>query len=724
MEQSRDRLRDRVSVAETKGMDTPDILAATRVGFAGLDIAPSTQEAAIDHLSEWLDDIRFAAYRPQIIALVRKARWRPLIDSFYQTLPFGTGGRRGRVGIGPNRFNPFTLSTSIQGHAHWLRATQGDGPLSVVIGYDVRCFQDLSGELEAEVTAPVRNLSSRNFAEIAAEVYAAHEIAVYLPKSDAILSTPELSFAVRHLEAQGGLVISASHNPPDDNGSKFYHDHGGQMVPPYDQHLAEHIAKVDRVERMSLDRALANGLVREIPPEVHERYIEANLKLSRCPSARQMPVVFTPLHGTADTTVGDVLAAAGFPVILEPTQSNHDGAFPTVPFRAPNPERPATLEIAIATAERQGARLVVGCDPDADRLGVAVKHNDHWVTLNGNEIATLVCFAALKDHPHPEPLILKTEVTSTLVTRVAEAHGARIVDHLLVGFKYIGEALFLLERKGRFGDVEGDIECFAAGLEESHGVLLTSEVRDKDAAGGALLLCELAAVEARDDRTLIDTLNTLMAQHGAVHNQLSSIAMTGAAGRAQIEAVMASFRDSPPDVIGDWAVLNFSDRQDEDDVFGPIRSQTDKASRNVLVFTLEKGARLTLRPSGTEPRCKIYVETSANVGGDLQLLTRRLSVEARALSRDFTQSMLHRIGIHLPDWALEISDLVSIEERVQWASVLIPALVEQLETNREGVEVWLRSRIDAESRALLRPGIEAMAREQGDLGAKLLPYFS
>jgi len=496
------------------------------------------------------------------------------------------------------------------------------------------------------------------------------------------------------------------------------------MVPPYDQQLAEHIAEVDRVERMSLDRALANGLVREIPPEVHQRYIEANLKLSRCPSARQMPVVFTPLHGTADTTVGEVLVAAGFPVTLEPTQISHDGAFPTVPFHAPNPERPATLEIAIATAEREGAGLVMGCDPDADRLGVAVKHHEQWFTLNGNEIAALVCFAALKDHPHPEPLILKTEVTSTLVTRIAEAHGARIVDHLLVGFKYIGEALFLLERKGRYGDVEGDIECFAAGVEESHGVLVTPEVRDKDAAGGALMLSELAAVEARDDRTLIDTLNTLMTQHGAVHNQLSSLAMTGAAGRAQIEAVMASFRENPPDVIGDWAVLNFADRQDENEVFGPVCSDTDKASRNVLVFTLEKGARLTLRPSGTEPRCKIYVETSAKVGGDVQLLTRRLTVEARALSRAFTQTMLHRIGIHLPDWALEISDLVSIEERVQWADELLPALIEQLETNREGAEVWLKARLDADHRALLRPGIEAMARGQGDLGTELLPYFS
>ncbi len=705
-------------------METVDILDAARVGFAGLDAPPSAQEAAIEQMAVWLDEPRFAAYRSQITILVERGRFRTLLDGFYRTLPFGTGGRRGQVGLGPNRFNPWNLATSISGHAAWLRDTFGDRPISVVIGYDVRRFENLRGDLESDVVSPVDGLTSRQFAEIAAEVYAAHEIAVHLPEPDAILSTPELSFAVRDLDAQAGLVVSASHNHPDDNGIKFYHDHGGQLVPPFDHDLAKFIEQVERIERMSLDRAIANGLVRIIPPDVHERYIEANLAISRRPSARNISVVFTPLHGTADTTVGDVLRAAGFPLTLEPSQASLDGSFPTVPFRAPNPEHATALQRAIETADSIGATLVMGCDPDADRLGVAVQHNDSWVTLNGNEIAALVCHAALRNHSHPDPLIIKTEVTSSLVSRVAEALGARVVDHLLVGFKYIGEALFLLERKGRFGTIEGDLECFAAGVEESHGVLLSAAVRDKDAAGGALVLAELAAEEASTNRTLIDTLNDLMIAHGAVHNRLSSLAMTGATGRAQMDAAMASLRDNVPESIGDRAVLTMEDRQSEQSVFGPISSETDRASRNVLVFTLEQGARIIIRPSGTEPRCKIYVETTGEVGGDLTLLKRRLELESKNLAHRFTQLVLERIDIDLPDWALEISDLVSVEDRVRWCRDVVPALADQIDRNPSEALSWLKGQLDADQRALLKPGIEALVRSNSALGEAMIPYFS
>lgn len=705
-------------------METVDILDAARVGFAGLTAPPSAQESAIEHMAVWLEDVRFATYRSQIIALVERKRFRSLLDGFYRTLPFGTGGRRGQVGIGPNRFNSWTLTTSISGHAAWLRETQGDGPISVVIGYDVRRFDNLRGDLENDVLTPVDGLTSRNFAEIAAEVYAAHEITVHMPQPDAVLSTPELSFAVRELDAQGGLVISASHNHPDDNGIKFYHDHGGQFVPPYDHELALHIANIDRIERMSMDRASANGLVRIIPPEVHQRYIEANLAIGRKSSLRGIGIVFTPLHGTADSTVGDVLRAAGFPLTLEASQASLDGSFPTVPFRAPNPEHASTLERAISTANEVGAGLVMGCDPDADRLGLAVLHNGEWVTLNGNEIAALVCHAALIDHRHPEPLVIKTEVTSSLVSRVSEALGARVVDHLLVGFKYIGEALFLLERKGRFGTIEGDLDCFAAGVEESHGVLLTSAVRDKDAAGGALVLAELAAEQALQDRTLVDALNDLMTAHGAVHNRLSSLAMTGATGRAQMDAAMASLRADPPQIIGDRTVIEMEDRQNEAGVFGAIRSATDAASRNVLVFHLEGHARVIIRPSGTEPRCKMYVETIADVGGDLALLRRRLAVEAHGLARSFSLLVLDRIGIDLPPWAMDISDLVSVEERVRWCDEVIPGLRERCKESPQAAVEWLKGELDADQRVHLRSGIEALARTNDPLGPMLLPYFS
>ena len=705
-------------------METAEILDAARVGFAGLDAPPSAQEAAIENLSTWLCDPRFAAYRAAILALVEKARFRPLLDGFYRTLPFGTGGRRGQVGLGPNRFNPWTLTTSISGHAQWLRHTRGDGPIAIAIGYDVRRFDNLRGDLDREVVSPVDGLSSRQFAEIAAEVYAAHDITVFLPPSDGLLSTPELSFAVRDLDTDGGLVVSASHNHPDDNGIKFYHSHGGQLVPPFDHELGQFIGRVERVERMSLDRATANGLIRTIPSDLHNRYIQANIAISRRPSARNISIVFTPLHGTADTTVGDVLRAAGFPLIVEPSQQAPDGSFPTVPFKAPNPEHETALRRAIDTADAREASIVMGCDPDADRLGVAVRHNDSWVTLNGNEIASLVCHAALHRHAHTDPLVIKTEVTSSLVSRIAESHGARVIDHLLVGFKYIGEALFLLERKGRFGAIEGTVDCFAVGLEESHGVLLSSAIRDKDAAGGALVLAELAAHEASGGRSLVDVLNELMVRHGAVHNSLSSLAMNGATGRARMDAAMASLRSSPPSAIGDRTVVRMEDRQDELGTFGKIRSETDRASRNVLVFTLEKGARLIIRPSGTEPRCKIYVETTGDVGGDLVLLKRRLQVEGKALAHAFIHLVLDRIDLELPDWGLEISDLMSIEDRIQWCHELIPELQTILETEPDTAIDWMNQQLTGDTRRQLRPGIEAMARTNSDLGELLLPYFS
>ena len=694
-------------------MDSAEILDAAQVGFAGLDVAPSTQAVALEHLAGWLDDVRLAAYRSQILALISAEQWATLLDSFYQHLPFGTGGRRGRVGIGPNRFNPWTFSVSIQGHADWLRATRGDGPLMVVIGYDVRKFQDRCGVLNADIPSPVSQIRSRDFAEIAAEIYAAQEIRVVLPEPNAVLSTPELSFAVRDLGADGGLVISASHNHPDDNGSKFYHAHGGQLTPPHDQALSDHIAGINRVERMPLDRGTANGLIRVLETEVHSRYIDANLAIIGGSTPPLIGVVFTPLHGTAASSVGDVLTAAGVCVTLEPSQCSLDGSFPTVPFRAPNPELPQTLDIAIKTATSMGAKLVMGCDPDADRLGVAVAHRDEWVTLNGNEIAALVCHAALINHPHPEPLVLKTAVTTRLVSRIAEAKGAAVAEDLLVGFKYIGEALYGLERKGRFGPFVGDPERFAVGVEESHGVLLSPAIRDKDAAGGALVLTVLASQEAAKGRTLIDTLNDLMATHGVFHNHLASAVLEGAVGRQRIAKIMASFRADPPSHIGDLEVKSMVDRQDPEGQDGPVLSDTDHISRNMLCFELEGGARLNLRPSGTEPKAKVYVETSGDAGTDLLGVRAALSAEAEAISRSFICLMLARIDIVLPAWAHRISDLASIDTKRFWSTSVVPELLERIEQDPQAAALWLKTTLDVDARAQLKPGIDGLIESLG-----------
>ena len=706
-------------------MENASLLDATRVGFAGLSVSPTVQECALNNLTTWLSEPRFIAYRAQIVSMIERCCWTELLDGFYQTLPFGTGGRRGRVGIGPNGFNPWTLATSIQGHAEWLKQTRGEHGLSVVIGYDVRRFTDINGALDPSVPTPINGITSRNFAEIAAEIYAAHEITVYLPPEGSFLSTPELSFAVRALKADAGLVISASHNPPDDNGSKFYHHHGGQLVPPFDEEVERWVLESNRIDRMSLDRAVANGLIREIPSSLHDEYVGLNLTLSRIPEHRRTAIVFTSLHGTGDSTVADVLQQAGFICTLEPTQTTHDGTFPTVPFHMPNPEQPATLTAAIRTADQIGAQMVMACDPDADRLGVGVLHQNEWVTLSGNEIAALVCIAALNNHPYPEPLILKTEVTSRLISRIAESRGARVIDDLLVGFKYIGEALYLLERKGRFRGIEGGLECFAAGLEESHGVLVHTDIRDKDAAGGALLLAELASKESLDGRTLVDTLEEALMVHGVFYNHTTSTVMKGAIGRSQMKAIMADYRAHPPTEIGGRKVVHWVDRQEESERYGAVVSETDRASRNMLIYELEGDARVLLRPSGTEPKAKIYTEVLVDVDEieDVPKVRQKAKRAAIDLAHAFCTDMLSRIGLVLPKWTMEINDLVSIEDKIHWSQNIVPMLIQKVDVDPEEATTWLQEQLGPEAISLLKPGIIKLIEDENINDDKLLACF-
>ncbi len=712
-------------------MENPDLLDAARVGFAGLSVSPTVQTHALEALETWLTQVHFGSYRSQLVAMIEQGFWTTLVDSFYRTLPFGTGGRRGTVGVGPNRFNPWTLGTSVEGHARWLRATRGGGPLSVVIGYDVRVFHDMGRQLVSDVPAPIRGMSSRNFAEIAAEVYAAAEIAVHLPPEGTYMSTPELSHAVRALGAAGGLVISASHNPPDDNGSKFYHANGGQMVPPYDEQLGQIIADVHAIDRLPLDRARATGLVREVGTRIRDEYLQINLSCGRQPAARSAHVVFTPLHGTGRATVAHVLDAAGFRVDLEPTQSDYDGAFTNVPFHAPNPERPGTLAAAKITADKLGADLVMACDPDADRLGVSVRHPrqapgvvDGWRDLNGNELAALVCHQALKHHPRDRPVVFKTEVTSSLVERIANAAGARIVGDLLVGFKYIGEALYALENQGKYRSFDAELDDFAVGVEESHGVLLTHAVRDKDASGGAIVLAELASKEAEQGRTLVDTLVDIWSTCGYVHNQLVSVVMRGASGKLAIDSIMDSMRQAPPAQMGGMVVTGFWDRSDPEGFLGPVRSKTDAASRNVLVWHLGERGRILLRPSGTEPKCKVYVELAGSPSADLASEIPAIAAQCQSLADAFVLDMLARVDRSLPRWALRMDDLVSVDERQCFVENM-PTLLDRLSGDDGAVRQWVEESIGWDNRGLYAAAVRAyIETHRPPQGEALLSLFS
>ena len=680
-----------------------------------LGVRPEVHAAAEASLNRWLTEPAFAEWAPLVRSLVAAERWNLLIDSFWQVMPFGTGGRRGTVGVGPNRFNPWSLAASVQGHAAFLRKQLGERPLTVVIAYDVRCFRDATGSFPTDVPNPLLGLSSRDFAEIAAGVYAANGVRTVLlePGSTTFISTPELSFAIRRLGAEAGLNISASHNPPDDNGGKFYNALGGQEVPPDDETMADEVNRVGEIRRMSPAEARAGGWIADYPSEVHDAYVALNLGTSLLPHARSAHVVFTALHGTGDTSALAVLRAAGFRADLEPTQSTHDGAFPEVPFRTPNPEVPQSMDRAVALARTLGADLVMACDPDADRIGLVARESDgSWRFFTGNEIAALVTEHRLRHGRFAAPIVMKTEVTSELVSRVARRHGAQVVGELMVGFKYIGDGLKQLDATGQFGGVKGSPADFVIGVEESHGVLVTAAIRDKDAAGAALALAEMASEAKAAGRTLGDALRELWAREGYVSNRLVSTVMRGAAGKARIERIQESLRSEPPKDVAGFAVTDFADRRDPTGVLGPIRSGSDAASRDVLVFRCGEGNRVILRPSGTEPKNKVYVEVIGAPGEAPALVDAR----AEALALGFAALMLARADLHLPEWALRVSDLVAIEQKMDLAERILPAIRARL-AGGEGartaaVQAWLDGELrpfGKDPRGLVAPAIAAWA---------------
>lgn len=697
---------------------------------SALGVRTEVHAAAEAALSRWRSEPAFAAYRPLVEALIAGKRWNLLIDGFWQVMPFGTGGRRGTVGVGPNRFNPWTLSTSVQGHVAFLRQRFGERPLSVVIAYDVRCFQDAGGNFPTDVPNPLMGLTSRDFAEIAAGVYAANGVKsiVLAPGSTDFISTPELSFAIRHLGADAGLNVSASHNPPDDNGGKFYNELGGQEVPPDDEAMALEVDRVAEIRSMTFAVARAQGWVTDYPMAAHDAYVALNVATSLLPHARSARVVFTALHGTGDTSALAVLRAAGFDVELEPTQASHDGAFTEVPFRTPNPEVPQSMDRAVAMAARLGADLVMACDPDADRIGLVAKEQDGtWRFFTGNEIAALITEHRLVHGRFHSPLVMKTEVTSELVSRVGRRHGARVIGDLMVGFKYIGDGLKQFDKRGEFAGIVGASSDFVIGVEESHGVLVTPALRDKDAAGAALALAEMASDAKERGQTLGDVLRGLWAREGYVCNRLVSTVMRGAAGKARIERIQDSLRVSPPNEIAGFAVTEYADRRDETGPLGPIRSGTDLASRDVLVFRCGNGNRVILRPSGTEPKNKVYVEVIGEPG------EAAAEVDARAerLAFGFAAAMLARVNIALPEWALRVSDLVAIEQKQDLADRIVPRLVERLATGVEPrdpeLQGWLESELrpfGKDPRGLVAPAILAWSAGRGDIGVRGVAAFA
>jgi phosphoglucomutase/phosphomannomutase len=638
-----------------------DSLARVATGFATLDVDAALKQQALSHLGHWLAQPEFSAYRPQIEWLIATEQWPGLLDRFCRILPFGTGGRRGAVGIGPNRMNLWTLGASVQGHCEYLKERfPGVEPLQVVLAYDVRRFEDQRRQYNRDLPNPVLHLSSRDLARHAACVYAANAVhsRILPPDSSRFIATPELSFTIRHLGARGGLNVSASHNPPDDNGGKFYDERGGQPVPPEDQIMADLVEQVAAIKALPFADAVRANRIHFLDDSPHTAYIDLcrRQSLVRAPASEDFKVVFSPLHGVGAETAMEVLEARGFRVLPVTEQMTPDGQFPNV-TKTPNPEVPESMDRAAALAQARSADLVLVTDPDADRLGaMAPDSQGKWQVITGNDIAALLTHFKLSQltgqgRLPPSPIVVRTDVTTSQVTRIARHFRAQVVDNLLVGFKYIADVLWHLERDGAYEDVRGTPEDFVIGVEESHGILVTPQMRDKDAGAAALLMAELALEQKRRGQTVIDYLDRLARDFGYFCNAGVPVFMRGIKGRQLMGELLDRLRAEPLREVGGLSVTSFEDLRDPAGRLGPLKGATDAAARNVLVFRLGEHVRVALRPSGTEPKAKIYLESSSlpcSSGTSTEAWQATRAATANLLERvadDFVRQALARIGL-------------------------------------------------------------------------------
>jgi phosphoglucomutase/phosphomannomutase len=641
-----------------------DLMTTARDGFSQLDVSEKVKSAALASLQTWLSDPAFADYAPQIRYLIEAGKWDVLLDCFYQVIPFGTGGRRGPVGIGPNRINAWTIQASAQGHSQYLLKIYGEEARrrGVVMTFDVRCYRQ-KGIYSEEIPNPVKDLDGWKLARAAAEVYAANGIKTYL--FEAVRSTPELSFAIRHLKAIAGDMFSASHNLPPDNGKKVYDEYGGQLIPPHDQTLVDEVTgNVKEIKRLDFDEARRLGLVEIVGAEIDRAYLASAAAVSLS-AARALKIFYSPLHGTGLTTVYPVLQGLGFDVTLCPATSNLSGAFEKVTFNIPNPEVVESFSTSLPLAQQAGADILLSTDPDADRIGIMVNHRGQWVFLTGNEIAILLANYAIDKlrsagRLTPQRVIVKTDVTTALIDQMARANRITCIGDLLVGFKYVAEEMNRLESAGRGSD-------FIFGCEESHGYLTGTYARDKDAAGAAVWIAEYAAELKQRGRTLVEALDEIYAAYGYCHNYLTEIRLLGAKGMEQIAAIMDHFRGQAAERFGEFAVAEKLDRWQ-----GPPQphlSETDTSARNVIIFRLRNvpettSLRVTVRPSGTEPKIKMYFELVGKPCrlADLAAAKQGLVEVRQRLEKTFMRYCYGLIGVDFPErgfllfWQLPLQD--------------------------------------------------------------------
>jgi phosphoglucomutase/phosphomannomutase len=666
--------------------------------------------AAAERLRQWLAGAVPYAYPSILEQHLSEKSLDLLFDAFWQVLPFGTGGRRGRVGYGANRLNPTTVAMTVQGHCQYLRATfPTRTELAVVVANDVRVFRDIAGVYRfLGDDHPLLGVSSRWLGRLACEIYAGNGIVAYFAEpsaADAVMSTPELSYLISELSAIGGINLSASHNPPDDNGVKIYDQYGSQPVAPYDQYLVDTMEQATRIHTVPYDQALAQGFIREVPGRLHQGYLETYVKLYdqiHRPDPDR-PIVYTPLCGCGLSTVGEVLERLGFPVRVPPDQ-RPDGTFAAIPFKSPNPEVPQATEPAMAFAEAQGSRIVLSSDPDADRVGLEIKLADgSWYHFDGNQIAAVLCYFLMLDPRGPQRrgLVIETLVTTKILGKIVEQAGASwLVDDLLVGFKYVADVLKALETEGRYKHVCCSPQQLVLAAEESHGVSMIPTIRDKDSTPACIYLAALYQSLQAEGKSLLDYYIHVLEELGGYDNVARSITLTGAGGMLKKERIMASLRQVPPQTLGSYAVHKVVDYWNEE-AFGTFVSETDRLPRNVIqIFT--DAFIVTVRPSGTEPKLKLYCqlmphgEPSATRGRELLSEVRD---KAEGIARLVYNVLLARIELSLGEAGGLLPDIIDLDRKQEFEQHTVPqlrqALIKGTFGSLDDLLAWLRSQVAA-----------------------------
>jgi len=569
-------------------------------------------EAIRKRYSAWLNG-NLDEETKQSIKKLENENPNELADAFYRNLEFGTGGLRGIMGVGTNRMNKFTVGMATQGYANYLKQTYPGGIVRVAIAHDSRN-------------------NSRKFAEIVANVMAANGIKVFLFED--LRPTPELSFTIRHKGCQGGVVITASHNPKEYNGYKAYWSDGGQLVPPHDKNVIKEVEKIASVDDVKWSGGESNITI--IGSEMDEQYLKMLRSLSVYPEViekqKDLRIVYTPIHGTGIKLVPKALEMFGFRnVTIVEEQATPDGNFPTVGY--PNPEESEAMAIGLKKAKELDADILLGTDPDADRVGIAVKdRKGNWVLMNGNQTAVLAFNYMIearkaKGIAKSNDMVVKTIVTSDLIDKIAAANGVKCYN-VLTGFKWIAELIREKEAS----------ENYVIGGEESYGLMVGSKLRDKDAVAAVAVLCEMAAYEKDKGRLLYDKLIDLYVQHGFYKEHLISITKKGMNGQKEIAAMMESYRNNPPKKINGSPVVQLLDyemRRGRNLQTG-ADWEIKLPKSNVLQFILADGSKISARPSGTEPKIKFYFSVNSTLDsvGNFENVEKELNDRIQGIIKD------------------------------------------------------------------------------------------